>query len=177
MREKLIDFRDRQSAIEQLRELRDWEPRIIFTNGCFDLLHPGHVRTLCFCDDLRKADESALVVAINSDSSVRRLKGPDRPIVDEMSRAVMLAALLFVDQVVIFDETTPRELIDVLRPDVIVKGGDYEGKQIIGGDVAAVTMCAPYVDGWSTSSIVRKIQGLKFSPEHEQAVDAGEKVR
>ena len=134
--------------------------RLVFTNGVFDLLHPGHV------DVLRgaRAQGDALVVGLNSDASARRLgKGPERPIRGEWERAYVLAALESVDAVVRFEEDTPLELIRALRPDVLVKGGDYDESRIVGaadvrswgGDVVVV----PLVPGQSTTSIVEKLRG------------------
>lgn len=138
--------------------LREWHDRIVFTNGCYDLLHPGHLQTLLFCDDLRKSGQGAVVVAINSDDSVRRIKGSDRPVVDEMSRATLLAALFFVDFVVIFGEDTPADLIRAMCPDIIVKGGDYVGTSVIGSETGAEIVFAPYDEAWSTTKIIGKIR-------------------
>src|SRR5256884_5218372 len=102
--------------------------RVVFTNGCFDLLHPGHVRGL----ELARQMGDALIVGLNSDASVRQLKGPTRPVIPEQERAEILSALESVDAVVIFDELTPREVISQLLPDVLVKGGDWPGDQIVG---------------------------------------------
>jgi rfaE bifunctional protein nucleotidyltransferase chain/domain len=104
--------------------------RVVFTNGCFDLLHVGHVRSL----EQAKGLGDRLVVGVNRDASVRRLKGRARPIVGERQRAEMLAALACVDWVVLFGETTPRALIRALRPDVLAKGGDWRPSEIVGGD-------------------------------------------
>jgi rfaE bifunctional protein nucleotidyltransferase chain/domain len=133
--------------------------RIVFTNGCFDLLHPGHIRTL---EAARKLGD-ALVVGLNSDAGVRQLKGPGRPVLPEQGRAEILAALECVDAVVIFNEPTPREIIAALLPDVLVKGGDWPGDQIVGreevegagGRVVSVSV-AP---GYSTTAILQKIRG------------------
>jgi rfaE bifunctional protein nucleotidyltransferase chain/domain len=132
--------------------------RIVFTNGCFDLLHPGHIRTL---GAARKLGD-ALIVGLNSDASVRQLKGPGRPVLPEQERAEILAALECVDAVVIFNEPTPREIIAALLPDVLVKGGDWPGDQIVGreeveaagGRVVSVAV-AP---GYSTSALLQKIR-------------------
>jgi D-beta-D-heptose 7-phosphate kinase/D-beta-D-heptose 1-phosphate adenosyltransferase len=131
---------------------------VVFTNGVFDLLHPGHVDVLLGAR--RRGD--ALVVGLNSDASVRRLKGPDRPVRAESERAYVLAALSMVDAVVIFDEDTPLESIRALRPDVLVKGGDYTEATIVGapdvrswhGDVVVI----PLTPGQSTTSIIRKLR-------------------
>ena len=130
--------------------------RVVFTNGCFDVLHPGHVRTL----EQARALGEALVVGINSDASVRRLKGPGRPLIPERERAEILAAFQCVDAVVIFDEATPQAVIARLVPDVLVKGGDWAGDQIVGRtEVEAAggrVVRIPVVPGYSTSEILRK---------------------
>ena len=133
---------------------------ISFTNGCFDILHPGHIASLS--DAAREAD--FLVVGLNSDESARRLKGAGRPILDEQSRATMLASLIMVDAVVIFGEDTPLELIELIRPDVLVKGGDYTIEQIVGArEVIAAggrVVINPIVEGFSTTGIIGKIRTL-----------------
>jgi rfaE bifunctional protein nucleotidyltransferase chain/domain len=132
--------------------------RVVFTNGCFDLLHPGHIRSL---EQARELGD-ALIVGLNSDASVRHLKGEGRPVMAERERAEILAALESVDAVVIFDELTPRELIARLLPDVLVKGADWPGDQIVGREeVEAAGGCVvsiPVVPGYSTSDILRKIR-------------------
>jgi D-beta-D-heptose 7-phosphate kinase/D-beta-D-heptose 1-phosphate adenosyltransferase len=132
--------------------------RVVFTNGVFDLLHPGHVDVLTAA---RRAGD-ALVVGLNADASVRRLKGPERPVRSEIERAYVLAALAAVDAVVIFGEDTPLELIRVLQPDVLVKGGDYTEATIVGapevrargGDVLVV----PLTPGHSTTSTIARLR-------------------
>ena len=132
--------------------------RIVFTNGCFDLLHPGHIGSL----EQARALGDALIVGINSDASIRQLKGAERPVLPERERAEILAALECVDAVVIFNELTPREVIARLLPDVLVKGGDWPGDQIVGreeveaagGHVESI----PVVPGYSTTAILRKIR-------------------
>lgn len=132
--------------------------KVVFTNGVFDLLHPGHIDVLLGAR--RRGD--ALVVALNSDASVKRLKGPDRPVRSESERAYVLAALEMVDAVVIFAEDTPLEVIRALRPDVLIKGGDYTEATIVGapdvrswgGDVAVI----PLTPDQSTTSIIRKLR-------------------
>ena len=130
--------------------------KIVFTNGCFDLLHIGHIILL---EDAR-LEGSRLVVAINSDDSVRRLKGPGRPIVGENERARILAALSAVDAVVIFDEPTPLAVIEALRPDVIVKGGDYDESTVVGAKEVRSwggrVKIIPTVEGFSTTGLIAK---------------------
>jgi len=132
---------------------------VVFTNGVFDLLHPGHVDVL----DGARREGSALVVGLNSDASVRRLKGPTRPIRNERERSQVLAALEAVDAVVVFDEDTPYELVRALQPDVIVKGGDYSPDAIVGADVVRArggrVVVVPLQSGQSTTSIIEKMRG------------------
>ena len=122
-----------------------------FTNGCFDIIHIGHINTLRFA----KQQNDILVVGVNSDASVKRLKGKKRPINDEKTRCQMLAALDCVDYVVIFDEDTPLTLIDALQPEIVVKGGDYKASEIVCGK--AKVLISPYVDGFSTTNLIDKL--------------------
>ena len=132
--------------------------RIVFTNGCFDLLHPGHIQSL----EQARALGDALIVGINGDASVRELKGPGRPILPERERAEILAALECVDAVVLFHEFTPRETIAALLPDVLVKGGDWAGDQIIGREEVEAAggrvVSVPVVRGYSTTAILAKMR-------------------
>jgi D-beta-D-heptose 7-phosphate kinase/D-beta-D-heptose 1-phosphate adenosyltransferase len=136
------------------------DQRVVFTNGCFDLLHPGHIQTL----EAARGLGDALVVGINSDASVRELKGNGRPMVCEQERAEILAALECVDAVVIFDDLTPRETIAALLPDVLVKGGDWPGDQIIGRDEVEAAggrvASVPVVPSYSTTAILQSIRDL-----------------
>ncbi len=138
-------------------DLRAAGKKIAFTNGCFDILHPGHTRYLYKA----RASADFLVVALNSDASLKALKGPGRPILSEEARAELLAALGFVDAVVIFDEDTPLKLIKKLLPDVLVKGADWSEEEIVGADVVkeagGEVKRIPVVEGFSTSSIVERI--------------------
>lgn len=151
----------RADLIIRRREWKDNRRSVVFTNGCFDLLHPGHVRLL----EQARGLGDVLVVGLNSDRGVRRLKGDGRPLVPEAERAELLAALAAVDAVTIFDEPTPRELLAALLPDVLVKGGDWGLDQIVGraeveaagGRVAVV----PYIEGYSTSALIAKIAGKR----------------
>jgi D-beta-D-heptose 7-phosphate kinase/D-beta-D-heptose 1-phosphate adenosyltransferase len=139
-------------------DLREAGKRLVFTNGVFDILHVGHVRYL---SEARKLGD-LLVVAINSDRSVRELKGPSRPVVGEGERAEMLAALRCVDFVVVFDDISPRNLIASLLPDVLVKGGDYTPEQIHGREeveaAGGIVVALPFIEGASTTSIIRRIR-------------------
>lgn len=144
-------------------EARGWREaqrgRVVFTNGVFDILHPGHVDVLTAA----RASGDALVVGLNTDASVRRLKGPERPVRSESERAYVLGALEAVDAVVMFDEDTPLELVLLLRPDVIAKGGDYTVDQIVGaGEVrgwGGEALVIPLTPGQSTTSIIEKLSG------------------
>lgn len=140
-----------------LKKLRRSGKKIVFTNGCFDLLHSGHVRYLREA----KAAGDVLIIGLNSDRSVRGLKGPGRPLVPEGERAELLAALEMVDYVVIFDRPTPRALIAELAPDVLVKGGDWKRDQIAGADevedAGGRVLIVPLVPGRSTSGLIDKI--------------------
>ena len=135
--------------------------RVVFTNGCFDLLHPGHIRGL----EQARALGDVLVVAINSDSSVKFLKGIDRPIIPENERAEILAALDAVDYVVVFDEITPREIIARVLPDVLVKGGDWGENEIVGREEVEAAggrvVSIPLEPGYSTSAIIEKIRAAR----------------
>jgi rfaE bifunctional protein nucleotidyltransferase chain/domain len=142
----------------RLAPLRDAGGRVVFTNGCFDLLHVGHVR----CLQAARGLGDALVVGVNSDASVRRLKGETRPLVPEGERAEVLAALACVDYVTIFDESTPVRLLEHLRPEVHVKGGDYREEELPeaslvrswGGRVVIL----PFTPGYSTTGLIRKLE-------------------
>ncbi|HEX7416351.1 MAG TPA: D-glycero-beta-D-manno-heptose 1-phosphate adenylyltransferase [Smithellaceae bacterium] len=154
---------ERNVLKNKLEELRREGKKIAFTNGCFDILHVGHIRYL------REAKKTAdvLVLALNSDSSVRAIKGEKRPLMSEEERAEILAALEFIDFVTIFQELTPLELINYLKPDILIKGGDWPEEKVIGreeikkwgGRVAII----PEVEGKSTTNIVEKIKKLYCS--------------
>src|SRR5215510_3866466 len=147
-----------EQMLEERERLRASGVRLVFTNGVFDLLHVGHVRYLTQASELG----DALVVAINSDRSVRELKGPDRPIFNEAERAEILAALRQVDYVVIFDDISPRSLIAQLLPDVLVKGGDYGLDEIHGREeveaAGGKVISLPFVEGTSTTSLIDRIK-------------------
>jgi rfaE bifunctional protein nucleotidyltransferase chain/domain len=143
------------------------EQRVVFTNGCFDLLHPGHVETL----EAARALGDALIVGMNGDASVRELKGEGRPVVCEQERAEVLAALECVDAVVIFNKLTPRETIAALLPDVLVKGGDWAGDQIIGREEVEAAggrvVSVPVVPTYSTTAMLQSIRNLPAVPATE----------
>lgn len=159
---ELIQSKIFESAnIELTRLVAIWRfktYKVVFTNGCFDILHRGHI------DYLSKASElgDIFIIGLNSDKSDRRLKGPSRPIQDEYSRALILASLSFVDKVVIFDEDTPYELIKVVQPDILVKGGDYKPEEIAGYDIVTAkggqVITLPFLEGYSTTAIENKIR-------------------
>lgn len=134
--------------------------RIVFTNGCFDIIHPGHIAYLSKAKDFG----DILVIGLNSDDSVRQLKGENRPIIPEKERAFMLASLRFVDAVVIFDEETPINLIQQLQPDVLVKGKDYKAEEIVGYDIVTAkggtVETIELVEGFSTTSLIDKLKQL-----------------
>ncbi|MGH9146084.1 MAG: D-glycero-beta-D-manno-heptose 1-phosphate adenylyltransferase [Vicinamibacterales bacterium] len=138
--------------------LRETGRRVVFTNGVFDLLHPGHIRYL---QDARRLGD-ALIVAVNSDRSVRVLKGHGRPIVPEAERAEVVAALASVEAVVVFDEDTPHRIVVRLQPDVLVKGADWPADQIVGRDIVEArggqVIRIPIAEGYSTSAIIGRIE-------------------
>lgn len=140
------------------KRLRSAGARVVFTNGVFDLLHVGHVRYLAQARSLG----DVLIVALNSDRTVRELKGPNRPIIDQAERAEILAALKYVDYVTIFDDISPRSLIATLLPDVLVKGGDYQLDQIHGREEVEAAggrvISLPFVDGASTTSLIERLK-------------------
>ncbi len=149
-----------KSLIEIIAErarLRESGKKLVFTNGCFDILHVGHVRYL----NQARALGDALVVAINSDRSVREIKGNGRPIVNESERAEVLAALACVDFVVLFDDPTPQNIIDAIVPDILVKGADWSLSEIVGRDTVeqagGVVLNIPLVEGSSTTNIIQKV--------------------
>ena len=152
-----VQIVDRATASSKAAEWRRQGLKVGFTNGCFDLLHPGHISLL------RQARGACdrLVVGLNSDASVRRLKGETRPVQNESARATVMASLASVDLVVIFAEDTPAELIKQVRPDVLVKGADYKKEQVVGWDTVegygGRVALAPLVDGKSTSAVIQRI--------------------
>lgn len=129
---------------------------IVFTNGCFDILHGGHLQLLKQCRNLALPN-GKVIVGLNSDSSISLLKGANRPINDVHSRKSMLEAIRYVDEVIIFEELTPLNLLEQIKPDILVKGGDYTPEDIIGGEHAGRVVVIPYVDGKSTTNIIEKI--------------------
>jgi D-beta-D-heptose 7-phosphate kinase/D-beta-D-heptose 1-phosphate adenosyltransferase len=149
-----------EQLLPELTRRRQRRETVAFTNGCFDLLHRGHVSNFAFC----KQHAGILVVGLNSDDSIRRLaKGPDRPIVNQADRAAVLAALADVDYIVVFDDDTPQALIEAVQPDVLVKGGDWQDKTVVGQKTVEArggkVLLAPLVEGVSTSALLDRIRG------------------
>ena len=149
------------SAENASRLLNMWKFRnekIVFTNGCFDIIHRGLIEYLAKAASLG----TKLIVGLNTDASVRRLKGENRPVNDERGRALALASLLFVDEVILFNTDTPRELIEFIQPDVLVKGGDYRPEDIVGNDIVTArggqVVTIPLVEGYYTTSIIEHLK-------------------
>ena len=155
LKEKVVS---QDQALKELKAWREKNKKIVFTNGCFDIIHPGHIDYLSQARDLG----DILVLGLNTDQSVRLLnKGSNRPINDERTRAYVLAGLASVDLIVFFDEETPYNLIKLLQPNVLVKGNDYEVEKIIGFDIlkenGGEVITIPFLEGYSTSSLIKKI--------------------
>jgi len=148
----LDDLKNQVNAWKQAGE------EVVFTNGCFDIIHRGHIEVLAQTADLG----DRLLIGLNSDSSIQKLKGEDRPIIDEQARAILLSALSFVDAVILFPEETPINLISTLLPDVLAKGGDYEIETIVGHEIiqnnGGKVKLVPFVDGFSSTTIIEKIK-------------------
>lgn len=149
-----MHIKTREELEECVHIARSKNQRIVFTNGCFDILHLGHVKYL----EVAKSFGDILIVGLNADSSVRELKGPTRPVNPEYDRAYLLAALEVVDYVVVFSEQTPYDLIKMIKPDVLVKGGDYEGKSVVGTEFAGELKLVDFVDGKSTTKTIERIK-------------------
>ena len=148
----LDDLKNQVNAWKQAGE------EVVFTNGCFDIIHKGHIEVLAQTADLG----DRLLIGLNSDSSIQKLKGEDRPIIDEQARDILLSALSFVDAVILFPEETPINLISTLLPDVLAKGGDYEIETIVGHEIiqnnGGKVKLVPFVDGFSSTTIIEKIK-------------------
>lgn len=149
---------DAATLAARLHHWRAVGNKIVFTNGCFDILHRGHVELLAQC----RTFGDYVIVGLNADASVRKLKGEGRPVNDELSRAAVLASLTFVDAVILFEEDTPLNLITTIRPDILVKGGDYDPDKIVGADIVrqrgGEVKTVDIVKGFSTTSILAKSQ-------------------
>jgi D-glycero-beta-D-manno-heptose 1-phosphate adenylyltransferase len=166
MSDNFSKIHNKIKSFDEIKEsVKDWQSKdykIIFTNGCFDLLHYGHIHYLAEARDLG----DKLIVGLNSAASVRRLKGINRPINDELTRQHLLAALAFVDAVVVFEDDTPYDLIKLIEPDILVKGGDWQPSQIVGSDIVLAkggeVRSLPFIEGYSTTNIERKIKEGSF---------------
>ena len=149
---------NKNNLLEKLEMWRGAKKKIVFTNGCFDLIHLGHIEVLARSADLG----DILIIGVNTDSSIKELKGNNRPIIEEDSRVQQLASLEFVDAVILFNEQTPLELIKVIKPNVITKGGDYNSEQVVGNEIAVKNegevIIIPLTQGYSTTSILDKIK-------------------
>ena len=158
----LEKINDKIISLEALKlRVENWKSsseKIVFTNGCFDILHRGHIDVLAKTADLG----DKLIIGLNSDSSIRKLKEDNRPIVDEKSRALLLAAFSFVDAIVLFSEQTPFNLITDIKPDILAKGGDYKIEEIVGHEVVqqngGEVITIPLTEGFSSTNIIDKIQ-------------------
>ena len=157
IQDKIVNWED---ALIRVIDWKDQKEKLVFTNGCFDLMHIGHLDYLSKAKDLG----SKLIIGLNSSKSVSRLKGPSRPINNDKFRGQMLAALEFVDLVVLFSDDTPLRLINHIQPNILVKGGDYTKENIVGAKEVEKTggsvEIINFVDGYSTTSLVTKIQNL-----------------
>ena len=146
------------NLITQVNAWRKSGEKIVFTNGCFDIIHRGHIEVLARSADLG----NKLIVGLNSDSSIQKLKGKDRPIIDENSRAILLAGLDFIDAIILFSEETPLNLITTLKPDILAKGGDYKINTIVGYEIiqknGGEVILVPFVDGFSSTNLINKIK-------------------
>lgn len=146
-------------TINEWREIRSRNAaaKVVFTNGCFDVLHRGHVTYLAAARDLG----DCLIVGLNNDASVRRLKGENRPVNNENDRALVLSALSFIDYIILFEEDTPKNLIEQVKPDILVKGGDYKIENIVGADFVTKNggevLTIPFVDGYSSTKIIQSL--------------------
>ena len=152
-----------EALSERRKKWKQAGKKVVFTNGCFDILHYGHLHYLAEAKGLG----DILVVGANSQESITRLKGPNRPIQDELTRYHLLASLMFVDVVTVFSEDTPLELIKIIQPDILVKGGDWKAEQIVGSDIVLAgggeVKSLPFVEGYSTTNIEQKIQSHRPS--------------
>jgi rfaE bifunctional protein nucleotidyltransferase chain/domain len=164
LQSKIFYFDKPDHRVDFSRKLSYWnfcENSLVFTNGCFDILHLGHVDYLSRAADMG----NVLIVGLNSDESIHRIKGESRPILDQKSRSMTLASFSFITAVIVFDEDTPYELIKMIQPDVLVKGGDYKPDEIVGADVVLARggriRTIPLVDGYSTTAIENKIIGSR----------------
>lgn len=154
-------FFKQEEAYNILQNWRFKEEKIVFSNGCFDIVHRGHLEYLASA----AAMGNKMIIGLNTDSSTQKLKGPSRPINDEYSRALLLASLGFVDMVILFEEDTPYNLINFVQPDVLVKGSDYNAEDIVGYDIVKAKggeiKTLDFIEGFSSTGIIKKIQNEK----------------
>ena len=150
-------FHSRESLVKVRNQWKHRQEKVVFTNGCFDILHLGHIDYLSKAADLGER----LIIGVNTDASVSKIKGPNRPIIEEVTRLTKLASFAFVDGVILFDEETPIELIKSVRPDVLVKGGDYKISTIVGADFVKQNggnvIVIPFLEGHSSTNYINKI--------------------
>ena len=155
LKNKIFSFENLKTQVEKWKSEGG---KVVFTNGCFDIVHQGHIEVLARTADLG----TKLIIGLNSDSSIQKLKGKNRPIIQQQSRAILLASFSFVDAVVLFSEETPINLISTLLPDVLAKGGDYEIETIVGHEIVqkngGKVILAPFIDGFSSTTIIEKIK-------------------
>jgi D-beta-D-heptose 7-phosphate kinase/D-beta-D-heptose 1-phosphate adenosyltransferase len=149
-RTKLKKISDLQKIVKNLKRQNN---AIVFTNGCFDILHPGHIKVI----KTAKNKGQILIVAINSDKSIKLIKDSGRPILSQKARVELISAIEYVDYVVLFDEPTPYKLIKALKPDILVKGGDWQKKDIVGNNLVKKVFCVKLLAGHSTTNIIKKI--------------------
>lgn len=151
-------LKSKLTTVEEFKTLNTEGKKVVFTNGCFDILHRGHVEYLSKASDCG----DILVLGLNTDASVKRLKGENRPVNDEISRAIVLSGLFAIDHIVLFDEDTPYELIKSVQPDVLVKGADYNPEDIVGYDIVKAkggeVVTISFVEGFSTTSTIEKMK-------------------
>lgn len=149
--------KEKTESDKLLHQWRFKNEKIVFTNGCFDIIHRGHIEYLAKAAELG----TKLIIGLNTDASVKRLKGENRPVNDEYARALLLSALIFVDKVIYFDEDTPLELIQYIQPDILVKGSDYKPENIVGYDIVKAKkgeiITIDFINGYSSTSILNKL--------------------
>ncbi|MCX8170242.1 MAG: adenylyltransferase/cytidyltransferase family protein [Candidatus Methanomethyliaceae archaeon] len=150
---KVVEILEIKKICEKLRE----ENKIIvFTNGCFDILHPGHIEVL----EKAKSFGDVLIGGLNTDKSIKEFKGPVRPIFNQSDRARVLSAISYVDYIVMFDEPTPYKLIEIVKPDILVKGGDYTPDKVVGREIVGKVVIVPLLPGYSTTEVIDRIMRL-----------------
>jgi len=154
----LSRIKNHKEAERIVKKWKEEKLKIVFTNGCFDILHKGHIDYLSKASDLG----DRLIIGLNSDTSVKKIKGSGRPVQDQSSRSYTLASLFFTDLVILFDEETPYELIKLLEPDILVKGKDYKPEEVVGADIVknngGEIVTIDFVEGYSSSSIISSIK-------------------